>query len=192
MADMRPLATVEDVEAAFGGEMTAEQKSRADFVLAKLSAAFRRSARQTFTVETYTHRLKVDAGHVLPHRTPVVEVINVFDDEGTQIPHDLIRGFIRVPRTTEAFVTVTYKAGLNKVPEDVKLQIADSARRILAIMPEATAGVTQVSMTVGPFSESRQLASWAVGGQALLSPDDEALAVTYRPKRAGHTWVMRP
>jgi len=191
MADMEPLATIEDVKGAFGGEMTDEQKARAEFVLAKLSAAFRRSAHQTFTVEQYTHRLKVDAGHVLPTRTPVVEVIKVFDDDGQPVPHALIRGVIRVTRTTEAFVNVVYKAGLDKVPEDVKLQIADSARRVLSINA-ATSGVTQITKSAGPFSETQHLASWAVGGQALLSPDDETLAATYRPRRPGHTWVMRP
>ena len=183
---MQPLATIEDVQQAFGQEMTPEQKQRAEFVLAKLSAAFRARARQTFTVEQYTHRLKVNAGHVLTTRTPLVEVLSVFDDEGNEVPFETKRGYIRVPRTSEAFVNVTF------VPDDVRLQIADSARRVLSISADAVAGIVQVTKSAGPFSETNQLASWAVGAQALLSPDDEALAASYRPRRAKNVWVMTP
>ena len=189
---MKPLATSEDVQQAFGQEMTPEQKQRAEFVLAKLSAAFRARARQTFTVEQYTHRLKVNAGHVLPTRTPLVEVLSVFDDEGNTVPFETKRGYIRVSRTSEAFVNVTYKAGLASVPDDVRLQIADSARRVLSISAGAAAGITQTTQSAGPFSETHQIASWAVGAQALLSPDDEALAASYRPRRAKNVWVMPP
>ena len=147
-----PLVTVEDIEAALGRSLTDSESARATFIADKLAEAFKARARQTFTVEQYTHRLKVDAGG-------------------------------RV-------VVVTYAAGLSEVPAAVRLQLADSVRRILLIPDAAAQGATQMTETTGPFTQTRQYATWAVGGQAILSPDDQALADAYRPRRAGHVWVM--
>ena len=84
---------------------------------------------------------------------------------------------------------MTYQAGYREVPDVVATQIADSVARILKIDPRAAAGRTQTSVTTGPFSESGTFATWAVGGQAMLSPDDIALARQYRPRRNGNVWV---
>lgn len=186
-----PLVDVADIEAALGRPLRDEEKTRALFVADKLSAAFRMRARQTFTVETYTHRLKVDAGgRVFPTRAPLVKVRAVVTDDGQPIPYEKRHGFISVPALSSEFVVVTYDAGLSEVPPAVRLQLADSARRILTIPDAAAQGATQATDTTGPFTQSRQYAAWAVGGQALLSPDDQALANAYRPRRAGHVWVM--
>lgn len=186
-----PLVDVADIEAALGRELRDEEKTRALFVADKLSAAFRQSARQTFTVETYTHRLKVDrGGRVFPTRAPLVKVRAVVGDDGQPIPYEQRHGFITVAAPASEFVVVTYDAGLSEVPAAVRLQLADSARRILLIPDAAAQGATQSTDTTGPFTQSRQYATWAVGGQALLSPDDQALADSYRPRRAGHVWVM--
>lgn len=186
-----PLVDVADIEAALGRELRDEEKTRALFVADKLSAAFRMRARQTFTVETYTHRLKVDVGgRVFPTRAPLVEVLAVFTDEGAPVAYEKRHGHIYVRAWCSEFVVVTYTAGLAEVPAAVRLQLADSARRILLIPDAAAQGATQSTDTTGPFTQSRQYATWAVGGQALLSPDDQALADAYRPRRAGHVWVM--
>ena len=186
-----PLVDVADIEAALGRPLRDEEKTRALFVADKLSAAFRRRARQTFTVETYVHRLKVDAGgRVFPTRAPLVEVLAVFTDEGAPVTYEKRHGHIYVRAWCSDFVVVTYTAGLAEVPAAVRLQLADSARRILTIPDAAAQGATQSTDTTGPFTQSRQYAAWAVGGQALLSPDDQALADAYRPRRAGHVWVM--
>ena len=186
-----PLVDIEDIEAALGRPLRDEEKPRALFVADKLSAAFRMRARQTFAVETYVHRLKVDTGgRVFPTRAPLVEVLAVTADDGQSIPYQVRHGFIQVASPANEFVVVTYAAGLSEVPAAVRLQLADSARRILLIPDAAAQGVTQMTETTGPFTQTRQYATWAVGGQALLSPDDQALADAYRPRAAGHVWVM--
>lgn len=186
-----PLVDVADIEAALGRELRDEEKTRALFVADKLSAAFRQRARQTFTVETYVHRLKVDAGgRVFPTRAPLVEVLAVFTDEGAPVKYEKRHGHIYVRAWCTDFVVVTYTAGLAEVPAAVRLQLADSVRRILLIPDAAAQGATQMTETTGPFTQTRQYATWAVGGQAILSPDDQALADAYRPRRAGHVWVM--
>lgn len=187
-----PLVDIADIEAALGRPLRDEEKTRALFVADKLSEAFRQRARQTFTVETYTHRLKVDAGgRVFPTRAPLVKARAVVADDGQPIPHEQRHGFITVAAPASDFVVVTYDAGLSEVPSAVRLQLADSARRILTIPDAAAQGATQSTDTTGPFTQSRQYATWAVGGQALLSPDDQALADSFRPRRAGHVWVMQ-
>lgn len=186
-----PLASVSDLEAALGRDLNETEKRRAEFVLDKLSAAFRDRAHQTFTVEQYTHRLKVDGGgRLFPTRTPLLAVHSVTTDDGTPVAWQLRHGFVQVDMPASDFLVVTYSAGLAEVPATVRLQLADSARRILTIPDAAAQGATQSTDTTGPFTQSRQYATWAVGGQALLSPDDQALADAYRPRRAGHVWVM--
>lgn len=186
-----PLVDLEDIESALGRTLSDEEKPRALFVADKLSEAFRQRARQSFTVETYVHRLKVDAGgRVFPTRAPLVEVLAVFTDEGAPIAYEKRHGFLFVRAWCSEFVVVTYTAGLTEVPVAVRLQLADSVRRVLLIPDAAAQGATQATDTTGPFTQTRQYATWAVGGQALLSPDDQALADSYRPRRAGHVWVM--
>ena len=186
-----PLIDIEDIEAALGRTLSDEEKPRALFVADKLSEAFRQRARQSFTVETYVHRLKVDAGgRVFPTRAPLVEVLAVFTDEGAPVAYEKRHGHIYVRAWCSGFVVVTYTAGLTEVPVAVRLQLADSARRIMSIDAAAAHGATQATDTTGPFTQTRQYATWAVGGQSLLSPDDQALADSYRPRRAGHVWVM--
>ena len=176
-----PLVTVEDIEAALGRPLTDSESARATFIADKLAEAFKARARQTFTVEQYTHRLKVDAGgRVVPTRAPLISVEAVTTDDGQAIPYTVRHGFI----------VVTYAAGFSEVPAAVRLQLADSVRRILLIPDAAAQGATQMTETTGPFTQTRQYATWAVGGQAILSPDDQALADAYRPRRAGHVWVM--
>lgn len=186
-----PLVTVEDIAAALGRPLTDSESARATFIADKLAEAFRQRARQTFTVETYTHRLKVDAGgRVVPTRAPLVSVEAVTTDDGQPIPYQVRHGFIQVALAANEFVVVAYEAGLAEVPAAVRLQLADSVRRILLIPDAAAQGVTQMTETTGPFTQTRQYATWAVGGQGLLSPDDQALADAYRPRAAGHVWVM--
>ena len=186
-----PLVTVEDIEAALGRPLTDSESARATFIADKLGEAFKARARQTFTVEAYTHRLKVDAGgRVVPTRAPLVSVEAVTTDDGQAIPYNVRHGFIQVASPASEFVVVTYTAGLAEVPAAVRLQLADSVRRILLIPDAAAQGATQATETTGPFTQTRQYATWAVGGQAILSPDDQALADAYRPRRSGHVWVM--
>lgn len=186
------LATIEDVENLLEGKkISAEQRPRAEAILRKLSADFKACARQTFEPVAYEHRLKVNGGQALPNRSPVVSVATVTDDDGNSIPFKVARGTIRVSRDLD-FIIATYTAGLPEVPTEVRDQIADSARRVLSILPIAAQGVTQHTESAGPFSDTYQMATWAVGGQALLSPDDIAVAKRYRPRRRGNVWRSAP
>ena len=81
------------------------------------------------------------------------------------------------------YVVVTYRHG-GEVPPDVRGAVAGAVQRVLGTDPEATQGATQVTDSAVVFSRTRQFASWAVGGQALLSPDDLALARSFRTFRA--------
>ena len=125
-----PLVDIEDIEAALGRTLSDEEKPRALFVADKLSAAFRQRARQTFAVETYVHRLKVDGGgRVFPTRAPLVEVLAVFTDEGAPVRYERRHGYIYVYPWCGDFVVVTYTAGLAEVPAAVRLQLADTNDR---------------------------------------------------------------
>ena len=183
------LASPEDVAKALGRDLTDEETRRVTHLLDLLSDKFRTEARQTFTVETHTHRVKVNGRRARPHRTPLVAVTAVTDDAGAPVPYAMRHGHVEVPLPSDRFVIMTYRAGYPEVPDDVTAQIADSAARILKIDPKAGAGAAQASTTAGPFSQSATFASWAIGGQTMLSPDDIALARSYRPRRAGNVWV---
>lgn len=186
---MAALAQVSDVQVAMGRELTVVETARVEFLLELLSDKFRAEAQQSFAVESFEHRIKVNGCHVTPRRTPLVSVSSVVDDAGVAVPWTMGEGFVHVNLPSDRFVVMTYTAGLTDVPVVVRHQIADSARRILSIAPAAIEGRTQVSQTAGPYSEQSQFATWAVGGQAMLSPDDIALARKFRPRRAGNVWV---
>ena len=183
------LATKEAVAQALGRDLTDEESKRVEHLLTILSAKFCAEARTSFEPATYTHRVKVNGRHARPQRLPLIAVTSVIDDAGQPVPFTLRHGYVDVDLPSDRFVTMTYQAGYREVPDVVATQIADSVARILKIDPRAAAGRTQTSVTTGPFSESGTFATWAVGGQAMLSPDDIALARQYRPRRNGNVWV---
>ena len=183
------LATKEAVAQALGRDLTDEESKRAEHLLTILSAKFCQEARTTFTPVTYTHRVKVNGRHARPQRLPLIAVTSVVDDDAQPVPFTLRHGYIDVDLPSDRFVTMTYQAGYAEVPDVVVAQVADSVARILKIDPKAAAGATQASTTTGPFSQSATFASWTIGGQAMLSPDDIALARQYRPRRNGNVWV---
>lgn len=186
------LASIDDVAAAIGRPLTEEETKRAGFLLSQLSVRFLKEARTSFEVTEYTHRVKVNRGHARPPRAPLIAVIRVIDDYGAPVTWSLGRGFIAVPLTSDQFVTVTYTAGREGVPDIVRGCIADEARRILTIDVRAAAGQTQGAVTTGPLTTSASFAAHAVGAQAMLSPDAVALARSYRPRRSGNLWVAGP
>lgn len=206
---MVALATVEDL--ILDRELTEAEQARAARLLDQVSGRFRREARQTFTPAESTVRLRVVDRCVYLPECPVTEVWAVVSDDGRPVAYKrtpeggqvLTLSFggefeIRPGVTVEppggarvpGFVTVTYAHG-GEVPEPVRDAVAAAVVRVMSIDSDAVQGATQVTDTRGPFSRTRQFAAWAVGGQALLSPDDVALARSYRP-RAPRLWVMRP
>lgn len=204
---MEPLATAEDVEALIGRDLAEAETRQAEALLAQASARFRREARQDFTPGESTVRLRVSSGSVFLRQSPVTEVVSVtggsgrpvtFHQDGQLLTVNTLAGVaINYPECAPAlpgFVTVHYRHG-GDVPEDVVGAVAGSVVRVLNADPDAAHGVTQATETDtrGPFSRTRQrqFAPWAVGGQLLLSPDDLALARSYRVARP-RMWVMKP
>jgi len=169
------LAEAGDVVALAGRSLTTEEAEKVVGVLTKLSGLFRRAAGdQQFTAGTSTVRLRAYAATVWLKQHPVVSVDQVLTDDGNPVTFKLVGQTLTVD-TAERFVTVTYTHG-GDVPDVVRTTIADAARQVLQIAPEAREGVTQQTSSVF----SRSYAQWALGGQTRLSPDDVALAKSYR------------
>jgi hypothetical protein len=187
------LASVDDVSQAIGRSLTVEETSRAQHVLDLLSEKFRNESGQTFTVDQYTHRMKADGGLIRFPRTPLRNVISVVSDSLEPLAWTVEGNAIRVPVLgSDGFATVTYKAGYEQVPDVVRLQIADEAQKIISINPKAREGYTQTTEVTGPLTDGGTFGAWAVGGQAMLSPDSIALARRFRPRKVGRIWVMAP
>lgn len=70
-----------------------------------------------------------------------------------------------------------------EVPEAVRLRVAAISAKMLGIPEEARAGISQLSKTTGPTTDSVTFAGWALGGQVSLSPDDLRFARSYRKAR---------
>ena len=187
------LAGMSDVSKALGRDLTDDEQDRAQHVLDLLSEKFRTEAVQTFSVETYTHRLKADGGLIRFPRTPLVDVTSVVSDDTEALQWVREGNAIRVPSLgSDGFALVTYTAGYDHVPDAVRLQIADEAQKIMNINPKAREGYSQSTEVTGPLTDGGTFGTWAVGGQSMLSPDSISLAHKYRPRKTGRVWVMRP
>lgn len=189
------LAAHADVVAALGRALTDSETARVGAILDKASELFRGRSGQQFTPGTSTVRLKVNGGRVYLPQRPVTSVPSVVDDDGVDVVYTVAGQWLTIDadsasRTSSSFVTVEFSHG-GAVPDLVRLAIADIARQVLMIDVNAQTGVTQRAQTKGPFTESFSYASWAVGGMTRLSPEDNALADSFKvavPK----TWVQRP
>lgn len=187
---MNSLAELRDVESALGRTLTESEAARVEPIIAKASALFRAESGQLFTPGESDVRLKVNGGDVYLRQGPVADVIAVTDDDGAEVPFTLHGRWVRVPRASHEFVRVLYTHG-GEVPDLVRLTVAEVAARALRIDPRAVAGASQGSETVGPASRSVTFAAWAQGGQTLLSPEDKAVARSFRV-RVPTVWVQRP
>ncbi|MFT9111991.1 MAG: hypothetical protein ABF453_02890 [Bifidobacterium psychraerophilum] len=187
------LASTSDVSKALGRNLTDDEQDRVQHVLDLLSEKFRTEAAQTFSVETYTHRLKADGGLIRFPRTPLVDVTGVVSDNTEALQWVREGNAIRIPSLgSDGFALVTYTAGFDHVPDAVRLQIADEAQKIISINPKAREGYTQTTEVTGPLTDGGTFGAWAVGGQAMLSPEGIALAKRFRPRKVGRIWVMAP
>lgn len=181
---MDPLAGPDDVAKVLGRDLTEAEEDRAAGVLAKASALFRRYARRDFTAGETTVRLKVNGGEVYLEQIPAAAVSEVLADDGTEIVHELFGQRLTVtrngcPLASHEFVTVTYTYD-ELIPDDVRETIAEIAAKVLRIPAAAAAGLASQTRSAGPFSESNTYAGWAVGGATSLSPEDRAVAESYR------------
>lgn len=176
-----PLASTEDVAALLGRDLTDSEGTRLTGILVKASALFRREAQQNFTPGTSAVRLKVNGGEVYLPQRPVVAVTSVVDDDSNAVSNRRRGQWLVVDLGSDRFVTVTYSHGAAEVPDLVRWTVAEVGMKVLNLATAAVAGASAHSETRGPFAESTTYASWAIGGQAALSPEDVALARSFRP-----------
>ncbi|HMA77863.1 MAG TPA: hypothetical protein VKP88_01855 [Candidatus Paceibacterota bacterium] len=172
------LATIADVEARLGRELTTSEDSQATAWLTDASAMFVQRARQKFEVSESTVRLFPRDGIVRLVQRPVIEVTSVTDIDGSEIDFTYDGHQSIYELGTYSPVIVTYDHGSDTIPEDVVAVVAGMVVRTLLIPDDAAAGIQQQS--VGPFSQS--YANWAVGRQVLMSPSDIEVANYYREK----------
>tara|TARA_R110002051_G_scaffold1853_1_gene10149 strand:- start:13570 stop:14145 length:576 start_codon:yes stop_codon:yes gene_type:complete len=174
------LASENDVEAALGRDLTTEETARIGAILDKASEQFRRVSGQQFTPGSSTVRLKVNGGRVRLPQRPVTAVTSVTDDAGNAVAYTQFKSVLTTSLRSDQFVIVSYTHGATEVPAEVRLCIAELGKRVLEIPQSARSGLSQFAESDGPFSESGTFAAWAVGGQTMLSPDDVALAKSFR------------
>ena len=170
------LATIADVEARLGRSLTVAEQPKAAAYLEDASALFVQRAVQKFEVGESTVRLFPKDGIVRLVQRPVIEVVEVKDIDGVEIDFTFDGHQSLYDLGAYTPVTVTYEHGSATIPADVVACVAGMVARTLSISPDAAAGVTQQS--VGPFSQS--YATWAVGGQVMMSPAEAKVADYYR------------
>ena len=190
--DYTPLADVDDVRNAIGRDLTSDEEGRCATILAKASELFRLRARQQFTPGRSDVRLRVNGGVVYLPERPVTTVHSVTDDDGQPVTYKIRKSTMTVAPRCPDFVIVDYSHGSSEVPELVLRTIAEIAVKVLNVDPRAAAGVTQHAKGALDYTESETYATWAVGGQTMLAPDDDRIALSFRPSRRPGLIVMQP
>lgn len=190
MAELPPLASIDDVEALLGHDLTQSEITQAEALLNQASGLFRRTAHRSFTAGEGTFRLKVNGGEVRLPESPVVRVDSVKDDEGNDVTYTLFDATITTSLQSHRFVRVTYAYGATEVPALVVTTVAGMVARVMNVDPRARAGLAQVQETAGPYSAGGTFAGWAVGAQLLLSPADAEVAKMFRATRLSNTIVL--
>lgn len=187
--ELPPLAGRADVEASLGRPLSEDEAARVDAILAKLSDLFRRESGQTFTPGRSRVRRKVNGGEAFLPQRPIARVISVVDERGRPVNYSLVGQWLLVPSlASDQFVTVEYEHGSETVPPLVVETVADAARQVLQLAPEAVSGVSQVSQAGNGYTASASYAAWAQGGATRLSPEDARIARSYRQK-LGNVWA---
>lgn len=190
MASETPLASDSDVAALLGRDLTSAEAAQVEALLTQASALFRMTAHRSFTPGASTVRLKVNGGEVRLPETPVVSVDAVVSDDGAPIVFTQFKGMITVPLRSHEFVRVTYTHGPTEIPDLVVATVAAMVARVLSIDPKAKTGVAQHQTAATPYSESDTFATWAIGGQVMLSPSDLDVAKSFRRTRMSNTVVL--
>jgi hypothetical protein len=172
------LATIADVEARLGRALTAAELPKATAWLKDASALFVQRATQQFEMGESRVRLFPRDGVVRLVQRPVISIVSVKDIDGVEIDYTFDGHQSIYDLGSYSPVIVEYEHGSEDIPADVVAAVAGVVVRTMQIAPDAVSGVTQQS--VGPFSQS--YATWAVGGQVMLSPAEEKIANAYREK----------
>lgn len=180
------LATIADVEARIGRTLTADEATKASAWLNDASALFVQRSMQQFEVGESRVRVFTNKGIVRLIQRPVIAIVDVKDINGNPVDYTWDGFQSLYDLGTVGPLEVTYEHGSDIIPEAVVAVVAGMVARTLSIAGDAVAGVTQQS--VGPFSQS--YASWAVGGQIMLSPAEAAVADSYRSKLMGNASLL--
>lgn len=180
------LATIADVEARLGRELTEAETQKATAWLDDASALFVNRAQQKFEIYESRVRLFPKDGIVRLFQRPVIEIISVEDLNGNAVDYSWDGFQTLYDVWSFAPVIVEYEHGSAAIPDDVVAVVAGMVARTLSISPEAAAGVTQ--QTAGPFSQS--YATWAVGAQVMMSPAEMAIADSYRALSLGSSSLL--
>lgn len=180
------LATIADVEARLGRDLTVAETAKATAYLEDASALFVARAQQEFEVSESRVRLFPNDGIVRLFQRPVISVISVEDLNGNPVDYTWDGFQTLYDVWSYQPVIVEYEHGSADIPADVVAVVAGMVARTLSISPEAAAGVQQ--QTAGPFSQS--YAAWAVGAQVMLSPAEQGVADAYRSKMLGSASLL--
>jgi hypothetical protein len=172
------LATIADVEARLGRPLSPSELSKANAWLEDASALFIQRAMQKFLPGESKVRLFPRDGVVRLVQRPVIEIVSVTDLDGNEIDYTFDGHQSLYDLGPYSPVVVEYEHGSEEVPAEVVACVAGMVVRTIQIAPDAAAGVTQ--QAVGPFSQS--YATWAVGGQVMMSPSEEKVASSFRDK----------
>jgi hypothetical protein len=172
------LATIADVEARLGRPLSPAELSKATAWLEDASALFIHRAMQKFLPGESKVRLFPRDGVVRLVQRPVIEIVSVTDLDGNEIDYTFDGHQSLYDLGPYSPVIVEYEHGSEDVPAEVVACVAGMVVRTIQIAPDAAAGVTQ--QAVGPFSQS--YATWAVGGQVMMSPSEEKVASSFRDK----------
>lgn len=174
------LASADDVAEVLGRALTSEEATRIEPILNKASDLFRKESGQQFTAGTSENRLRVrgDRTVFLPQR-PVVSVESLTDDDGVDLEYTRYKQEVTLDSVGPCWVRVEYTHG-GSVPDLVKDAVAEIGAVVLRIGEAALSGASQSQETVGPFTRQASYASWALGGATRLSPEDVALARSFR------------
>lgn len=170
------LATIADVEARIGRELTEAEEGKATAWLEDASAMFVQRSVQKFEPGESTVRLFPRDGVVRLVQRPVIEIVTVKDIDGVELDFTFDGHQSIYELSTYGPVIVNYEHGSEDIPKDVVAVVSGMVVRTLLVPDDAAAGIQQQS--VGPFSQS--YATWAVGRQVLMSPSDIEVANYYR------------
>lgn len=201
---MDPLATVEDLEARLGRDLTAEEAARADALLADASALIRGWTGQDFTlVEGDVITLRPVGTVVRLPQRPVQAVTAVVATGGSEAIPDVplpagawtwdgidkvdiwppdTSWLLSLPETWAdgALVDtyrITYAHGWDEVPADVVAVVCAMVLRTL-LAPSPIAGM--VSERIGQYNYQLQQSTGSVGATVMMTQADRDALARYR------------
>lgn len=174
-----------DIEAALGREFASDtERSRAQHLLDSAVTVFSHEAGIRFGAGQACCFFLVRDGYVRIPQPGVTKIVSVLDLAGSPVPYGFHRDYLQVFQVGADLDWVQVRFDYDFTPpEVVSVRIAELAVRSFSIDKYARAGLTQFSKTDGPFTRSRSYATWASGGQTLLSPEDRRLARSLRVSR---------